>query len=249
MAYELGVNLLANFLFLIIILMLSGFIYFFSGRRALLQFFGAPKGGRVIIYLSHLRLLPGGSVGVAGKQMSAQGTMVSYGEVEAARELQEAFRHPLPFFESPPEFLRNVFVADADVKVEVSPLGSNPVDAEASFVSLGSPAYNTASAIVQGKSSSRAGFENAERVGIKIAGVAPFYQLDYGFIQRIYLPDENRVMIYAAGLSEFATVNAARYLARNWRKLHKEHKGRDSFVILIQFDPANTLNPVVVLKV
>ena len=161
---KLGVleNLLSDFLF-ILILLSAGWIWMrFTRRRDLHRFFGVSSTKRLAVYLSNIRVLTFGAVGLSGQKMSYQGTSVAHGEMLAANQLRDLFSFVLPTATEAPTFISKLFFSDVLVQVLVSPLDLSELESEAPIITLGSPAYNLASAIAERAAHNGASF----RVGV-----------------------------------------------------------------------------------
>jgi len=61
-------------------------------------------------------------------------------------------------------------------------------------------------------------------------------QMDYAVIEKIVVPDTDRVYFVMSGLQDRGTRGAGEYLAKHWERLVKEH-GAASFRLMLQFAP------------
>lgn len=151
-------NLISDLIF-IIILIIGGWIWVRITRsRNLQRFFGVSSTKRLVIYLSNIRVLIFGSVGLSGHTMSYQGTTVAHGEWLAASQLRDLFSFVLPTATEAPGFISRLLFSDVLVQVLVSPIDATDLETEAPIISFGSPAYNLASLVAEETSDDGASF-------------------------------------------------------------------------------------------
>ena len=151
-------NLVSDFIF-IAILLFGGWIWVTITRsRKLQRFFGVSSTKRLVVYLSNIRVLIFGSVGLAGHMMSYQGTTVAHGEWLAASQLRDLFSFVLPTASEAPGFISRLLFSDVLVQVLVSPIDAAELETEAPFISFGSPAYNLASLVAEEAAENGASF-------------------------------------------------------------------------------------------
>ncbi len=143
---DIVINVLSDFIFLGITLLLSWLFILLTHRGKLRKFFGADNAKQLIIYLSNLRVLTFGSIGHSGKKYSFQGSVVSFGEFEVANQIKEKFSFLIPDLN---EMLHSLILNDIDVQVTISPLDEGKIIKENPIISLGSPAYNLVSKIIE----------------------------------------------------------------------------------------------------
>ncbi len=155
-----GQNLASDAIFVALLIGVGRLIHILTNRRRLLRFFGIQQTKRITIYRSRIGVAEGGAVGVDGHRRSYAGFTTPIGEAQAAAQLMRLFQHPLPSFgEDPPGRLRNLLVADVETVVTDSQESADQLEAISSFISLGSPAYNTASGYAEQVLHSQARFE------------------------------------------------------------------------------------------
>lgn len=151
-------NLVSDLIF-IAILFISGWIWMRITRsRNLQRFFGVSSTKRLAIYLSNIRVLIFGSVGLSGHTMSYQGTTVAHDEWLAANQLRDLFSFVLPTATEAPSFISRLLFSDVLVQVQVSPIDAAELETEAPFISFGSPAYNLASLVAEEAAENGASF-------------------------------------------------------------------------------------------
>jgi len=167
-------DLVSDLLF-IALLVGAGWLWaYLTGRRLLHHFFGASHAKRVVIYLSNIRVLTFGSIGVAGTKMSYQGSTVAHGEMLAAARIRDLFSFPLPSSSEGPTFLNRLLLSDVLTQLLLSPLQRSQVDVDAPLIALGSPAYNVASAFIQDATKSGAKFRFGTLTRKEIHAASPY---------------------------------------------------------------------------
>lgn len=57
-------NVASEFIALSLIVLVGWVLYYFTRRSPLLAFFNIKKPKRIVLYLSHLRIQPGGAIGI-----------------------------------------------------------------------------------------------------------------------------------------------------------------------------------------
>lgn len=144
-------NIISDIVFIILAIFLSWLLTYYTGRRKLQTFFHTLKSKRLVIYLSNLRVLPFGAIGISGKKMSYDGSAVPYGEMQVASEIQNLFSFIIPKLVEISQYIGFLLLSDVKVQIKVSPspMGESKVDSEASIISLGSSAYNVVSANIE----------------------------------------------------------------------------------------------------
>lgn len=169
-------NLIADIIFLILLGLIGWLLITLTRRRMLQLFFGVLQNKRIVIYLSNLRVLTFGAVGISGRKMSYQGSAVAYGEMKAAFRIRRLFSFVIPALEESSDFLRRLLISDVSVDLAISPLSKNEIEARTSFITLGSTAYNVASKAVEekyGESRFRFGILKKKDIEEKPFGVRP----------------------------------------------------------------------------
>lgn len=150
-------NIISDFLVLLIGLILGWLILTFS-RRKLLTFYGVHESRRMIIYLSNLRVVRGGAVGIDGRLRSYEGAATAFLEMLGANRFRDLFNFLLPTLSESPGFLSKLLISDVQVQLAHSPLREGELERSFPFIALGSPAYNVASRFVEEQLHSRARF-------------------------------------------------------------------------------------------
>lgn len=151
-------NIVADIVILLLAILLGWLWVTLTKRRKLQQFFATSASKRLVVYLSNLRVMTFGAVGISGRRMSYQGSSVAHGEMQGANRIRDLFSFIIPSITDSSSALRRVLLSDVLVQVLISPLTTNELEADAPFVSLGSPAYNVASRYIEDECGSIARF-------------------------------------------------------------------------------------------
>lgn len=236
-------GLIANFLFAIIIIVIGWMIYFLTERRKMLNFFNITETKRLVIYLSNLRIIRGGSIGIDNQPRAYAGPTVVYGEQVTASKYKERFNYLVPALSESPSLLSKILFADIKVTSLPSPLSENEIEANSSIISFGSPGYNKVSEFIENHHDSIMRFVN-DNSEIQVTNLPNLTDGEIGLIQRIAVQQDgvNRSLFYVAGLAEHGTVGAANYLLNNWKLLRKKYRDDESFIISVRFPINNIAN-------
>lgn len=227
------VNVVSEFIALFLLISLGLIIYYFSRRRHLLQFFNIANSKRIIIYLSHLRIIPGGALGVDGQPRSFGESAIPLTEVRLIHVFQRLFNFIVPGVENLPGFLKSLLISDVDVSILPSPLNTGEVERSDTFVSIGSPGYNVASNHIESTLHPAGVFANSN-TAISISGLQPISDPRCGFVQRVYNQTTGQMAFYLAGMSSLGTYGSVIFLAKRWRYLSKKYRGTCPFCIVIR---------------
>jgi len=163
-------GVIANALFAILIIIIGWITYYLTERRKLLKFFGISDTKRLVIYLSNLRIVSGGSIGIDNRSRSYSGLTVVYNEQSIASKFKEKFNYLVPSLSDSPSFLSKILFADISIISISSPLNSSEVEAASSIVALGSPGYNVVSSMIENNRNSAVKFIN-DNSAIQITNV------------------------------------------------------------------------------
>jgi hypothetical protein len=150
-------NIISDILFLLISVVL-GWAFLATTRRKLLAFFGVREPRRMVVYLSNLRIVRGGAIGIDGQRRSYQGTATTFLEMLVANRFRAVFNYLLPSLSDRPGILSKLLVSDVQVQLIHSPLHEGELERSSPFITLGSPAYNFASRFAEEKLHSQARF-------------------------------------------------------------------------------------------
>lgn len=217
----------------IVLTILGGFvIYVLLRRRALHEFWGLRSVRSVRIYLSHLRVVKGGTIGPDGAPRSFEGSVVTLLETEMANLLRGLFFATLPGRAIQPAWLKSLLLTSADAQIVPSPVGEEQPYPDGTVVALGSPGYNNVSREIESTCKSPVHFVN-DNAAIRLPGGVIIDGGHQGVVVRLKCLD--RYWFYAAGMSEEGTAAAAYYLATAWRRLHRRYKRTPSFFVVVEF--------------
>lgn len=238
MCRDIAINILSDFIFLLIIIASGWVLFVFTHRSRLLRFYGIDTSRRIIIYLSNLRVVSGGAIGIDNIHRSYEGSAAAFGEMQVANSFRDLFNYFLPSLSDTPGLLSKLLISDVQIQMLPSPLDQGQIEPSCSFIALGSPAYNAASGFVEKALRSQAQFGQMEqnRLAMCVGEVPPIFDLTYGFVERIVDREQQRCIFYAAGLSELGTVGAAHFLSTEWSRLHRRYGNDTDFVVMLRFE-------------
>jgi hypothetical protein len=138
-------NLIADLIFTVIAIVIGWIIVILTKRTRLLKFFGIGDNRRLVIYLSDLRLKPGDTFGIDDERRSYTGSACAFGEMQSANRFRDLFNYFIPSLSETPSFLSKLLISDVQTQMLRSPSSEGQIEQSASFITLGSPAYNNAS--------------------------------------------------------------------------------------------------------
>lgn len=161
---DIVINILSDFLTLILGISIYWLFFLIVRRNELLKFFGISKNKKVSIYLSNVRVQKYGSKGLGGILYSYQGQSIPYEESKAAIQLKSLFNYFLPSLFEKPKLLSKLLISDIDANVIASPDEENIIDTSSSIISLGFPAYNSVSNNIENsyKLSAKSGYVQSQ---------------------------------------------------------------------------------------
>lgn len=90
--------------------------------------------------------------------------------------------------------------------------------------------------------------EKHDSPAIIIEDIPPFEDLTYGFIERVFEPENDRMLFYIAGLSEYSTKGAAFFLSSEWKNLYRKYGADKPFIVMIRVDDSDPAKWSVVLE-
>lgn len=237
MLREIGVNILADFVFLVLVGLFAWLAYVPTRRSRLLKFFGVATSRRIVVYLSNLRIMQGGAIGLDGQPRSYQGTAVPLMEMSVASRFRGLFGLPFPALTDRPGVVSKLLLSDVQVELLAAPIQESDLEGDVSLVTLGSPGYNGASRFAERVLNSQARFQS-DMTAMQVQD-ATITDGTYGFVERIIDEQGNRNVFYAAGLSELGTMGAAYFLAAEWARLYRKYKDDRAFVVMLRFEPTD----------
>ncbi len=226
-------NVLAEFIALGLIV-LASWIIASAGRRRLLAFLGITKPRRLVINVSDLLVMAGGSVGQGNVTRSYQGDAVPIGELQAAYGFRDALNYLIPGLSEQPGLWSKLLLSDVAVDVIPARPGLLP-DQQSPVITTGSPGYNSVSMWVEHNLNPIAHFQ-AQNTEIVVAGTLYKATANFAFVQRVFEPNSSRSIFYTAGFSESGTMGAIFHLRQNWKALYEEYGGTSTFCLLLDVD-------------
>jgi len=226
------VGVTANAIFVLLTACLGVLIYRLVRRRSLLRFFGIADDRRLRIYISQLDIL-GDRAGRMNGLPGFHGSAVGFLESTEARRIAELFLFLIPGLSGLPTLLSRLFVADVSVEIEPAAFAPAEPRLDCSYISLGTPLFNTASGFTESRVRRDLGFRGTDNAELHIPGLQPMLKATnpwYAVLGRFTFSDVK--IFYAAGFHDVGTAAAAFYLRRHWRRLHNRFGDSDFFVVL-----------------
>ena len=225
-------SFLASVLFFVLLVGLGGGWYLWR-RRALLSLFQVGKSKRLVIYLSRVEVVQGGSVGVGGVVRSFAGPTVTASEASAATLLAGIFEYLIPGLESQPGILKTLFTRDISVFVQPSPILVQQIPQEVPIVTVGSPGYNCVSEWAQRQLNPKVAFSPNNNALVTHTGRS-LVDPATGMVQVLYDAHNDRRVFYVGGITEVGTQAGLLYLALKWRDLKQNMGKQRVFAGLVQ---------------
>jgi len=225
-------GIISNTLFVLLWIAFGIVIYRLVGRRSLLRFFGISGDRRLRIYIGQLTIIPRDSAARDAIQRMFHGSTVGFLESIEARRIAELFLFLIPGLSGLPNFLSRIFLADVTVDIEPAAFAPAEPLLDCSYISLGTPAFNTSSAFIEEKVRNDLGFRD-NNSQLLIPGLQPILRETdewQGVIARLTYSGIR--IFYLAGFNDFGTAGAAYYLRRNWRALHSRFGNSDFYVLI-----------------
>lgn len=229
-------SVIANFIFLALMIIFAWILFYFTKRRILYNFFNIKSSQRLKIYLSNLLITKGGAVGIDNVNRSYQGQTVAFLEYLTSEKFRKIFYYPIQPLNEQPNFLKKILFTDINVEILASPLNGNEIDLNASIISLGSPSYNAASKYIEENLNSHCRFQNDNRE-LAIKNTSPITDPTQAFIEKIIDTNNNRSFFYVAGLSELGTTGAMQILTSEWNRFRKKYGKDKPFLIVVKINP------------
>lgn len=250
------VGMLTNYL-TIILGALAGFLFLVFRYKRTLRFYGIQRRDDAIrIIVPRLDIMPGGAAAALPILNGYVGPAVSQPEYEAAVVLQEQIRPSVVSWLSREvrDWLAGRFVLAAAVNpiIELAPA---PADAQSwlfsqaktNLIVLGGPAYNAAAEFYQGNEGAHFAFAR-ESPGSdwrarslrgrtpKDPGVIESRTVgqELAFVQRIIRKDTGAHVTMCSGTGAGATLAAAEWLSRNYRRLDRRCR-RGEYGVMLAF--------------
>lgn len=226
-------NIASNLLTILIIAIVGWLAYFFTRRGRLLRFFGLKGQKRLILYLSNVQVQRGGSVGVDGQPRAYAGTAIPENEAILIPIFQRLFNFVIPGLAEQPGPLKWLLISDVAVEAVPSPGHVDQVEKEATFIAVGSPAYNSASLRIEQALNPLARF-NGQGSGFYLDQAHETTDLRCGFVQRSIDQVSGQTAFYVAGMPPLGTTGAAYFLATRWLSLAQKYKASKPFCVVLR---------------
>ena len=233
-------GVLSSLLAILLAVASGNFIYWIVGRRKIQHFFNLGRAG-VVVYTANLTIKQFGSTGVDGRERSYAGPAVPEADLKAAVAIEEfmARMHPRLHQVSGPLASLRFQWSDVQVKVDLSPADArDAVEDTATLITIGSPAYNSVSGLVEAAFVGHGQFVD-ETSAIRVESLGPFVGTDYAMIQRRVHPVTGQRAFYVAGSSAAGTQGAALYLLREWSTLRERHGDDRPFTVVVKLPSGN----------
>jgi hypothetical protein len=93
---DIVINVVSDIVTILLLLLVAWLILVLTNRNRLLDFFGVRKSRKIVVYLSNIRVIQGGSQGIDGQIRSYFGSVVVFSELFVATKFDELFSYPLP---------------------------------------------------------------------------------------------------------------------------------------------------------
>ena len=174
-------NVASEFIALLIIVVGGYLIHRFWGRRRLLRFFGIQKSKRIVLYLSNLQIVAGGSLGTGGVARNYSGPALAVDEAAIASAYQRLFNLLIPGMDNLPGVLRWIFLSDVETVIGPSPRDLAQIERIGSIIAFGSPGYNSVSSWVESDLHSAGTFQQ-NNSAVVISNVPAFTNISAAFL-------------------------------------------------------------------
>jgi hypothetical protein len=230
---SLGWGILANLTTVVLLAVLVGIIHWMTRRRKVKRFLHVKSRG-IVVYASRIVVVSGGAVGTDGRNRSFSGPSVSETELSSMIHIEaflSSLRPTSEFLSGSLNRLR-VLWRDTTVNVRLAPKDESGIDQTSTVISIGSPAYNIVSAVIERDNPRLARFQDDNRE-IAIPGVGASREVDAFIVERVVNRNLNQCRFYLAGQSSLGTATAVGYLISHWTELHKRFPQDVSFSLVL----------------
>jgi hypothetical protein len=221
-------NLVADFIWLILVAAVVG-LWYLQRRRRVLKFFGLQNHRRVVIYASRLYVKLCGSLGPDGTPRSFRGIASPGYEAELVADIEVFFDRFAPLL----RWHGTPLLKWADITVDalVSP-PPGQIEPRYTLIAIGSPGYNVVSETIEANFAAPVTFVS-DNAALALSGV-PQEDPDglLGAVQRLVNATTGQVAFYVAGPTAEGTTAATKYLLREWKHLAKRYPGGSFYVIV-----------------
>jgi hypothetical protein len=225
------VNVLSDFVTLIVTVIAGATIYQLTRRRKLQSFF-AISDKRIVVYLSNLNIPRGGALDDRRQRRTYQGGAIPVYEAQFIPIFYQLFNSPVPGLESQPGILSRLRFSDVAVEIQPAPASTNELERETTFVAVGSIGYNTASREVENRFNALATLD--PNGFVVLPGNRPVGDSSFAVVQRSRDSSSGQSAFYVAGASMEGTTAAVGYLISKWRRLHKKYPKQQPFCVVLE---------------
>ena len=234
MCHDISANLIADLIFSIGVLIIGSLILYLTRKKGLFTFFGLKGSRSLTVYLSTLFIPRDTAAGFDGTIRSYEGIAVLNNEQMLAGWFHGLFNFPLPSLAESYGIFRKLFVSDALIKVQASPITRSYSDVSedrGTLVSVGSHGYNSITSWMQNHLVIRTKFAD-DGNSMSIDGITVIHDGSNGVIEK-HIDANGRTYFLVGGISEIATLSALYLLISKWKVLRSKH-GMKPFVQLIR---------------
>jgi hypothetical protein len=225
-------NIFSNLVWFVLFVGLSG-VWLLIRRRSLLGLFRVSRKNGLIVYLSRINVVEGGSTDLAGRARRYQGPTVTVGECASATVLIRLFEYLIPGITSLPSPLKTLFTRDISVQIEPAPRSPSEIPDGCTVVTVGSPGYNNISAWAQSKLNPKVWFNQNNDAFVTKSG-RNVSDPALGMVQVLFDAQTGRRVFFVAGLSEAGTCAALDFLGTRWKELKRHLADGDAYCGFVQ---------------
>jgi hypothetical protein len=227
-----GSGILSNLATVVLLAAVVGVLHWLTRRRKVKKFLHVSNHG-IIIYASRIEVLPGGALGADRKRRAFAGPTVSESELSSIDQIEDFLSSLRPTSEMLSSSLTRLRVLwrDTSVKARLAPRDESGIERSSTLISLGSPAYNIVSAVIERDFARLARFQD-DNQEIAIPGVGSTRDVEAFLVERAVNRNLGQCAFYVAGQSQLGTLTAAGYLVSHWEELHKRFPHNQSFAIV-----------------
>jgi hypothetical protein len=231
-------GIISNLVTVAVILGGGGGIYWLTGRRRAKRFFHlGPRG--IVVYASQLNVVAGGSTGCDGQPRNYAGRAMAENELNCVNAVERFFSRFRPTWSplSGPMSRIGLRWRDTAVSGVLAPPQATGIDRGPTIFAIGSPAYNTASGLVEASFPTLARF-SSDYHSIEVQGAGSTTDLSAFIVERGFDVEAKTCAFYAAGFTPAATAEAIDYLLGHWKELYRRYGATRSYARVMKSGPA-----------
>jgi hypothetical protein len=242
-------GVIANLATVVLLAVVVGAIHWLTHRRQVKRFLHVNKGG-VNVYASRIVVVSGGAVGADGVTRSFAGSTVSETEFLSIVRIEDFLSSLRPASEFVSSSLSRFRVSwrDTSVNVRLAPVDETGIDRSSTLITLGSPAYNIVSTVIQRDYPRLARFQD-DNQEISIPDVGNTRDTEAFIVERAVNHNLGQCAFYVAGQSSLGTATAAGYLVSHWKELHERFPDNVSFAQVFAGRFQAGLEPVLLFEI